>query len=246
MVTVKKTRLVNPTTKAGKGRKFGKRQAPAKRKAKRRNPGSLMVLGTLNPQRRSTMKKQRKHKAAPRQNPVKAFKAKKGTHRGRRRSNPSIVSKPLHLMKTAAFAGGGLIATRQIPQMVLGSRNAGPIGYLANLIVALFSAGAVSKFAGKENGFAVGIGGGLYLLNRLISENFSPIPKALALSGVGDHAAAGSLGTVVPGYLPVPVVRDNAGRPIIPAAIIDAIKANLPPVSAPGQTMTGLGARRAY
>ena len=220
MVRTRKIRLING--KASRVTRFG-RPAPAKRKA-RRNPGHLLIVGPINPER-STKKVQRKSKKhkAPRKNPVFVSRKAKGKSGHRRRRNPNtatrLLSRPVTVLKTGAFALGGLVATRQLPQLLLKDKNTGIIGYLANLVTALIVGAGTSRFAGKEAGTAAGIGGALYLANRIISENFSPIPKALALSGIGDAQAVGTMGAVVPAYLPVPVARDSNGNPVIPAAI---------------------------
>lgn len=237
MIQARRIRLVNPAKRAKRATRLFGRPAPAKRR-KRRNPDTLL-LGVLNPQKgRTPMKKQHKKKAPLRikhRNPLFAAKRNSGHRTSRRRHNPSmggLLRRPVDTLKTGAFALAGLVATRQLPQMALGTRNSGLIGYAANLAVALVGGAAVSKFVGREAGQAVGIGGSLYLANRIISENFSPIPKALALSGLGDSQAVGSLGAVVPAYFAHPVARDNNGRPIIPAAIVEAARAAAPAAAA--------------
>jgi hypothetical protein len=115
--------------------------------------------------------------------------------------------------------------------MLLRDKNTGILGYGANLLTVFLSAAAASRFISEEAGQAVGIGGGLYLANRIISENFSPIPKALALSGVGDAAAVGTMGALVPAHFTHPPAYDAEGRVIVPAAYRPApvpITANAP------------------
>lgn len=238
MIRPKKIRLVgNPRKKrpAAKARKI-RRSAPAS--AKRRNPAFLLSVGPLNPQRSSKMRKKSKKRAPKRKNPA-LFAFRKKAKRIRRRRNPSLLSRPVNVLKSGAFALGGLIFVRQIPQMVLKDKNTGLMGYAANLVAVFIAAAGAGKFLGKEAGQAVGIGGGLYLANRIISENFSPIPKALALSGLGDAAAAGTMGALVPASFAHPVARNADGSVIVPPAYLDAAKNVAVSVMSGSRTMSG-------
>ena len=257
MLTTKKIRLVNP-----------KAASPSQARKRRPNPpGALVSLGLLNPQR-SPMQKKAKHrktnkKAAPpkrhhkKPNPfVYRAKTKKHTTNKRsghrRRRNPGIASafgKPIELLTSGAFALAGVVATRQLPQIALKEKNTGVWGYFANLLTALATSAVVTKFAGRTHGFAAGIGGGAYLASRILSEQVSPIGKVLSLSGLGDAAAAGNLGAIVPDYFPRPVVRDGNGNPIIPRAITEAsvaaMRASMPATST-APVLKGLGGRRGW
>jgi hypothetical protein len=170
-------------------------------------------------------------KRSRRRNPVTVIsKAKRSGPR--RRRNPNLVSKGADMLKTGTAALAGLVVTRQAPQMILGTKNTGPMGYLANLFAAILAAWAASRFVSKQIGAAVGIGGGLYLANRIISEQFSPIGKVLSLSGVGDAAACGTMGGWTDAYFPTPVVYEN-GRPQVPALIQDVARSEARAVAAP-------------
>lgn len=106
------------------------------------------------------------------------------------------------MMQTGVFALIGLVLTRQLPQMVLGARNSGIIGYVANFAAAMVSSFTASKVAKKKTGQAVMIGGMLYLVNRIISEQFAPVGKVLSLAGLGGKKAkyvGGTITTVKPG-----------------------------------------------
>lgn len=246
-VVIKKRRLVSNPRKAAKKRPqpvVKKKSAPKARrpvaKPKRRNPGALMTLGAVNPRRSKSMAQTKKKKSPPkrRRNPVQ-FGSKK---QYRRRRNPSSRTiPPIDLAKGGFVALLGLIATRQVPQMVLGAKNSGWIGYIANLATAAVAAAAASRFVTKAAGQYVLIGGGLYTVSRVLTEQFSPVGKYFALSGVGDAQAAG-LGTIKSGYFPVPVVTDARNNPAIPSAIIDAARAAIaPPAAAPAQASAGVG-----
>jgi len=235
MIHAEKVRLVNPH----KGR-FQKKRRKAggsvvrRKKSRARNPAELLSLGFTNPQKLGEKKMaKRKRKAgvrkARRPNPFashrkvtrrKTRRANPSGHRrrssGRRRHNPSMLAGTTSILKSGFYALLGLVAARQVPQMVLGARNAGVIGYAANVAVTVIAAMLGSKFLGKEAGAAMGVGGGVYVANRVIQDNFSPVGKVLSISGIGDYTA---LGDIQNGYFPLPVPTNAAGQPIIPSEI---------------------------
>jgi len=233
MVKTEKVRLVNPQ-KRGARRKSG---SPKRRKSNaRKNPAELLTLGFLaNPQRgnmkkKATRKRARGARKAPhrrRKNPFGGSHHRK-THR---RRNPSAsLSGTTSILKSGFYALIGLVVSRQLPQMFLGARNAGVIGYAANLAAAIAASFLGSKFLGAEAGKAIAIGGTLYLANRVIQDNFSPVGKVLSISGMGDYTA---LGDIRPGYFPLPVPTNAAGQPIIPT--------ELRPLPAPAAAGKGMG-----
>jgi hypothetical protein len=239
-VIVKKKRLFNPQKPSAAKRR---RPTVAKgggakrthRKRTRKNPGELITLGLVNPQKKRTAMKRKSttsKKRAPRKsNPFFAKKVVKKT----RRRNPSTMRKPLDLAKLSLTALVGLVMTRQIPQLALGTKNIGWLGYAANFGTAALAGMLVGKFYNKDAGKFVFIGGSMYTASRILTEQFSPIGKYFSLSGVGDAQAAG-LGVIRNGYFPVPVVRDSAGNAMIPQAIVDAAR----PLPAPAATVSGL------
>lgn len=232
MATIRKV-LVNPY----------KRRKPAKKKnspARRKNPGTLTVLGLTNPERKRTMKKKTtpKKRAVKRaSNPVSVRKVAKKTTR--RRRNPNVLSKGANFAKQGMAALTGLVLTRQIPQMLLKDSNTGVMGYAANVAVAFAAAALGSKFAGQEIGRAMGIGGAVYVANRILSEKVSPIGKVLSLSGLGDAMAAdhSQLSGVHPATFYSPETFDTNGQPAIP----DAIERRIAAIGAPPSAkMAGL------
>lgn len=247
MVTIermkKRTRLVNPQKRVSEGTRSA---APAAKQ----NP-ELITLGALiNPQRGSSMKKLKsksksKKTAARKPNPVVVFRPAAKHSNGKRRarkSNPNIFGTGKEMIESGAYALAGLVATRQLPQLLLKEKNAGWKGYFANAAAAIASAFATAKFAGPKAANDVLIGGGLYLVNRVLTEQVSPMGKVLSMSGVGDAAAASTMGRVRPDYFPLPVQRDAQGNAIIPQAITDAVMRQLP---APASKVSGVSRKMA-
>jgi len=141
-----------------------------------------------------------------------------GRRRGGSKRNPNYVTSGIDLLKSGFFALVGFVAARQIPQMFLGARNVGWLGYAANAATALALSAVASglKAVGKDGAKAVLIGGGLQVTDRIIRDKLSPVSQYLSISGLGDPMTLAGIG---PGYFPVPVPTDANGQPIIPAEI---------------------------
>jgi|DewCreStandDraft_4_1066084.scaffolds.fasta_scaffold03500_23 hypothetical protein len=246
-VILKKKRLFNPQKPAaGRKRKPNRAKRAVKAKAHRkaaartswRNPGALITLGATNPQRKTMKAKSSHQKKRTSRRPNPFIKMK--TRRAKRRSNPSITRGPLNLAKSGAIALLGLVATRQIPQLALQTRNTGLVGYAANFATAAVAGALAGRFWNRDAGKLIFIGGSLYTVSRILTEQFSPIGRYFSLAGIGDAQAA-SLGVIKDGYFPVPVVLDQAGQPVIPRAIVEAAQPATPPAPLPAPSnMSGL------
>lgn len=191
-------------------------------KGKKRNPG--------RPKTQSAPKKPRKR------NPS----AKPARSHRRRSRNPIGFGKGVGTLKNGFWALVGLVLTRQLPQMLLKEKNTGAMGYIANVAAAFGASYGVGKFAGADAGGAALIGGGLYVVNRVIQDNFSPVGKVLSLQGMGDAMALGEILSGDRTYFPLPVAYDNNRNPIIP----EQIKARPLPVAAAVAAPAGMGAYR--
>ena len=188
------------------------RRAPVKRRATRRrashrkkNAGEIITLA-LNPARtkkRSSMARKRKKstsrrrsRASHRKNPATAVvhrrrrvgvKRRRGSG-NRRRGNPGLgVGGAVGMVMKAGYLIAGAAGTRLLTQAVLGPKNAGPIGYIANAVVAFVLGPIVGKVLKKPDaGAMVTLGGFVGLTLRLISD-FTPFGSQLALAGMGDY-----------------------------------------------------------
>lgn len=171
------------------------------------------------------------------------------SHR-RRKRNPSglaaTIGSPKELIMGGMAGLAAAVATRQLPQVVLGASNAGVEGYAANLITALASAWVAGSFAGPAAGRGALIGGTVILLDRVLSETVSPISSYLALSGVGDANAYSKLGTIRQGYYAHPGLQNPDGSLYIPDpfsdAAVQAVVAKYPQLAAPIMQAASAGA----
>lgn len=243
-----KVRAVNPHRPAKKHRKKNSaRPASAARSITRQNPvGGVITLGLVNPQEGRTMaKKATKNgaktashkKAARKSNPVviiPAGHAARPNGKRRKKRNPDGFPPAKRAAEMIGFALASLVATRQVPQWLLGVKNTGVLGYFSNIVTTLLGTWGAAKAAGPDAALGAFIGGNMYTASRGLIEYVSPVGRYLTLSGVGDAAAASKLAGVPlrQGYFPVPVQFRN-GQPVIPQAIVDAVRASLPAAPAP-------------
>ncbi len=154
-------------------------------------------------------------------------------------------------VKDGAFALGGAVVTRQLPQLVLKANNAGWKGYGANAVAGIVTALATAHFAGQKAGADVLIGAGIYILNRIATEQFSPVGKWVALSGLsnGDAAATGVMGAIRPAFAPNVLTVDKTGKITAAPALrtyVDArVAAAAPATGATASRLNGLSRRMA-
>jgi hypothetical protein len=178
-----------------------------------------------------------------RKNAVKHHRRRVNRHR-----NPSLtalVGSPRQLLTGAVAGLASAVATRQIPQAIMGASNTGVEGYAANLVTLVLATWAAATVAGPDAGRGAAIGGAVILLDRILSDNVSPISSYLALSGVGDHNAYSKLGTIRQGYYTHPGINNPDGSLYVPDpytdAAVQAIVAKYPQLAAPIMAATGSG-----
>lgn len=163
--------------------KYNKRRVNRKKRVARRNPGAgeLIIMG--NPRRKRN--KRRRRASNPHRRRYSMKNARR--HRSyRRRRNPAINRGMLEL----TLAGGvGAVATRAGVQALLGDKNAGAMGYGANVIAALGLGFVGDKFGGGNIGQGLMLGGLIATVLRIAKEQFfasSPLAAQLSLQGLGD------------------------------------------------------------
>src|SRR3989304_2369673 len=218
MVTIRETRVHNPNRALGRGKtaKRSKKRRAMSARERSTNP-SLMLLGPVNPnggpmaKRRSKKAKRNTHRSqsagtrkSRRGNPLN-----RATRRRRRNSASSMVGKTSNIMLMGFWVVVGLALTRQIPQLLLGAKNTGMMGYMANIAVAIGSAMVANSVGGERAALGAGAGGGAYVITRAVQEHMSPIGKYLALQGLGDAMAMGEILSGDRTYFPLPLAYDN-------------------------------------
>jgi hypothetical protein len=192
-----------------------------------------------------------KKRTAPNGGPHRKAKSKSknpATMHRKKRRNPTglgaTIGSPKDLITGGVAGLASAIATRQLPQLVLSTGNTGVEGYAANLLTALVATWAAGTFAGPAAGRGALIGGMVILLDRVLSEQVSPISQYLSLSGVGDATAYSKLGTIRQGYYSHPNLQNPDGSMYVPDPVTDAavqaVVARYPQLAAPvAQAVTG-------
>ncbi len=160
------------------------------------------------------------------------------------RRNPNFLADPKGIVVNIITALLAAVGTRQIPQWLLGVNNTGWSGYLANIGTTIAATFAAGEFVSAGAGQAAMIGGGVIVLDRFLTEQFSPVGKYLSLTGLGDATAATSLGTVSDGFYLHPTIYQANGQPLIPHEVTDAavrafnlLQAAPAPAGAPSRAM---------
>ncbi|MDP9054839.1 MAG: hypothetical protein M3N93_11155 [Acidobacteriota bacterium] len=137
--------------------------------------------------------------------------------------NPQILGQsPKNLMVNIMTALVSMVATKQLPQEFLGASNIGTAGYLANLGTGIAATVLAHSLISPDAALAAAISSGAIIVDRVLTENFSPIGNYLSLTGLGDATAARQLGAVGDGFFIQPTIYDQNGQPIIPHQFTDA------------------------
>lgn len=170
-----------------------------------------------------------------------------GSHR-RKRRNPSLtgtIGSPRELLVGSTAGLVSAVATRQIPQLILGTNNTSFMGYGANFVTALVATWLGGAIAGPAGARGALIGGMVIVLDRILTENVAPIGPYLQLSGVGDATAFSKLGTIRNGYYTHPGLQNPDGSLYVPDpytdAAVAAVVAKYPALAAPIAAATGGG-----
>jgi hypothetical protein len=178
------------------------------------------------------------HKKRP--NPFKAKYEALKKHKRNHRRNPGmneVIGRPMDLVTIGLSALGSAVAVKQLPQMILGTNNAGWEGYLANGITTAATTWAAGTFIDKTAAQGALAGGLVIILDRILTDYFSALGPYLSLSGVGDATSYGKLGTIRNGYYFHPSLVDSNGNMITPEPVlndaVNAVVAAYPQIAAP-------------
>lgn len=201
------------------------------RKKRKRTTNSRPRRRTTNPVYRMATRRRRS-------NPQRSFR--------RRRSNPvtreGAKSFAIEGVKAIAAGAVGAVGCRAIAQGILGDKNVGMMGYLANLTLALGGGFALFKFT-KSKSIALGwaVGGAANTVQRIWSEKVSMTSPAAAAPALGDldYSSNGMGGVGLSGYvnsgyaLPSVTGQDGSVQPAFQPQL-PAVAAAAGSVSQPG------------
>lgn len=168
--------------------------------------------------RRKRSRRNRSHARRTRRNPFFGKSRKARSFRRRSHRNPSVAGfNTTELLKLAAGAGAGVIGSKYVTQLALGSNNAGVMGYAGQTIATLALGWLAAKFAGKDAATGVVAGGLGAVALRIYNDNVSGTSSPM--SGLGDPDM-GRLGIGLGGYMdgnsPIPVYSFTAPQPVQP------------------------------
>lgn len=157
-----------------------------KRAVRRRsNPGEIISLA-LNPakRRKKAVARTKRRKTARRRVNAGHRATRKTTRRRSVRRNPGQVG---GLLKTGLAVIGGAVGSKVGAQMVLGAKNVGVFGYLANAAAGGVLAWGAKQFL-KDRAISQGIviGTVVQIITRAIGD-FTPYGSFLAGQGMGDY-----------------------------------------------------------
>ncbi len=221
MPQFKRVRLINPRKRFASRKK--KVSRPSARAPRRKNPLGEELILLSNPRKKKNAKRRRANpfvgKATRRRRRSNPFH--QGARRPRRR-NPEITGGKQFAIEgvKAIVAGGvGAVGTRAIVQGILGDKNVGALGYLANLTVALGGGFALWKFT-KSKSIALGwaVGGAANTVQRIWSEKISMTAPQAAAPQLGDldYSSNGMGGVGLSGFVntdfALPSVTTDGGR----------------------------------
>lgn len=127
-----------------------------------------MAVATNKRRRRRSSTKRRRRNTAVASN--RAVNRPRHRFHRRRRSNPRFLNVIKDTVIGGAYAIGGGVVTRSLPQALMGEQNAGILGYLANIVTAVGGGSLVARFAGPQAGSMFTIGGSVMIVGRLFND----------------------------------------------------------------------------
>jgi hypothetical protein len=133
--------------------------------------------------------------------------------RHRRSRNPGVAGFSTNeLIKLAGGAAVGVVGSKYLAQMALGSNNSGAIGAAAQGVATLALAWAANKFAGKDVATGVAAGGFGAIALQLFQQY---VGTSASLNGMGDGDMRAFLGEYRAGSISSP---GSFSAPMIVAA----------------------------
>lgn len=159
-----------------------------------------------NPKRhRRSRRRARTSNRRTRRNPFSGRTRVKRYRHSRRRSNPGVAGfNTTELIKLAGGAAVGVLGSKYLSQLALGSNNTGAMGAAAQGVATLALAWAANKFAGKDVATGV-VAGGFGAIALGLASTYLGTPGS-SVSGLGDPFGAALLGDFVPGQISVPAM----------------------------------------
>jgi hypothetical protein len=164
--------------------------APKKR---RKNPTPMILSWAAgNPAKRSKTvarsRRKKRYATAKRSNAGRRWSVKKVMRHHRRRSNPGALGSPMNWIQGGAGVVVGVVGTRTIPQLILGTSNTGTMGYVANAVAAVGLGWLTHMIFPRDSVLVTSViaGGFAGLISRVIADQ-TPFGAQLSLTGgLGD------------------------------------------------------------
>jgi hypothetical protein len=157
-----------------------------------------------NPKRRRRSRN-RSHarRSRRRSNPLFGRTRVRRYRHSRRRSNPGVAGfNTTELIKLAGGAAVGVVGSKYLSQLALGSNNSGAMGAAAQGVATLALAWLGNKFGGKDVATGI-VAGGFGAIALSLASTYIGAPGG-SMSGLGDPLGAMMLGDFVPGTIPMP------------------------------------------
>ena len=157
-----------------------------------------------NPKRRRRSRNRSHARRSRRRNPLFGKARTRRSYRhSRRRSNPGVAGfNTTELIKLASGAAVGVVGSKYLSQLALGSNNTGAMGAAAQGVATLALAWVGNKFAGKDVATGI-VAGGFGAIALALASTYLGTPGS-SVSGLGDPLGAALLGDYVPGTIAVP------------------------------------------
>ena len=134
------------------------------------------------------MARTKKRRSSPKHHRRAGSARRNPGRRHHRRSNPGQFGNPIQWLYGGVGVIAGVVGTRALPQMILGSSNTGVMGYLANAAATALLTFA-AHFAAPKNFVlkaSVLAGGAASILSRVI-QDYSLLGSYSASVGLGDY-----------------------------------------------------------